>query len=126
MSRGYGLIERAILDKLPCIVKPAILTLPGEPHRSVLAVLAVQLAWFIFGESYTRSQYVSLVRALKKLSSAGWVRLFYTVATNPNKTTRTFLTVEYIKPVTQNPAPGPRPRVDLLAIWKILHPELYK
>ena len=73
------MLQREILRVLSVIARKGTLTVSRRRYH-ITGAMAYDLAEKVFGEQYSRSQWVSLNRALKSLARLGHLRLFYVEA----------------------------------------------
>ena len=95
MSRGYGLIEKRVINTLYQIKSKVTVTIPNQQSRDLWAARVTDICAAMYNGDYTRSQHVSVTRAVKSLVKAGKVKTFHGLSPG-ERGMRHCLWIEYI------------------------------
>jgi len=94
MSRGYGLIEKRVFNTLYQIKSRVTMTIPNQQSKDLWAARVTDIGAAMYNGDYTRSQHVSVTRAVKSLVKAGKVKTFQGLSPG-GRGNRRYLWVEY-------------------------------
>ena len=94
MSRGYGLIEKRVFNTLYQIKSRVTMTIPNQQSKDLWAARVTDICAAMYNGDYTRSQHVSVTRAVKSLVKAGKVKTFQGLSPG-GRGNRRYLWVEY-------------------------------
>jgi len=94
MSRGYGLIEKRVFNTLYQIKSRVTVTMPNQLPTDLWAARVTDICAAMYNGDYTRSQHVSVTRAVKSLVKAGKVKTFQGLSPG-GRGNRRYLWVEY-------------------------------